>query len=76
LADYVGKREILAVCVYDISNVFDSLIHSEAMLELIRRGVAVDFLGLLFYMYHHLKVRLKIEGSIVPVDIPMYIGII
>ena len=45
------------------------------MLELIRRGVAIYFVGPLFYMYRHLKVRLKIQGSIIPVDISVYIGI-
>ena len=45
------------------------------MLELIRRGVAIYFVGPLFYMYRHLKVRLKIQGSIFPVDISVYIGI-
>ena len=45
------------------------------MLELIRRGVAIYLVGPRFYMYRLLKVRLKIQGSIIPVDIPMYIGI-
>ena len=59
LVDSVGKGQILVVSVCDITNEFGSLIHSQANLELIRRGIAIDFVGPLFYMYCRLKLCLK-----------------
>ena len=50
LVDFAGKGEIFVVSAYDITDAFGSLIYSQAILELIRRGVAVDFVGPLFYM--------------------------
>ena len=43
LVDYVGKGEILVISAYDITNAFGSLIHSQAMLELIRRWLQLIF---------------------------------
>jgi hypothetical protein len=76
LKDAERSGSPLAVCAYDICNAFGSLIHSQAMHELLKkRGVSVDVVRPLYCMYRHLRVRLKIGSSLLLSEFRVNIGI-
>jgi hypothetical protein len=65
----------LILGAYDLTNAFGSLLHSQAMLELHNRSVSLNVIEPLYYMYHHLKVWLKLGDSFAEEDLPVYVGI-
>ena len=60
LRDTEASGSTLVLGAYDVMNAFVSLIHSLAIFELHSHGVSLDVIVPLYYMYRHLKVRLKL----------------
>jgi hypothetical protein len=60
---YGGVGGTLILGAYDVTNAFGLLLHSQAMLELYNHGVSLDVIVSLYDMYHHLKIRLKLDDS-------------
>jgi hypothetical protein len=75
LKDAERSDSPLAIGAYDISNAFGSFIHSQAMHELLKRGVSVDVVRPLYCMYRHLRVRLKIGSLLLPSELRVNIAI-
>ena len=50
----------LALGTYDVSKAFDSLLHPQAMNELLNRGVSPDLVRLILYICHHMHALIKI----------------
>ncbi|XP_065577829.1 dynein axonemal intermediate chain 7-like isoform X2 [Artemia franciscana] len=66
----------LALGTYDVSKAFDSLLHPQAMNEILNRGVSLDLVRPLLYMYCHMKAKIRIPGSnLLTDDIPIHIGV-
>ena len=66
----------LALGTYDVSKAFDSLLHPQAMNELLNRGVSLDLVRPLLYRYRHMKAKIRIPGSnLLTDDIPIHIGV-
>ncbi|XP_065571464.1 uncharacterized protein LOC136034251 [Artemia franciscana] len=66
----------LALGTYDVSKAFDSLLHPQAMNEPLNRGISLDLVRPLLYMYRQMKAKIRIPGSnLLTDDIPIHIGV-
>ena len=66
----------LTLGTYDVSKAFDSLLHPQAMNELLNRGVSPDLFRPILYMYHHMKAKIRIPGNdLLTKKIPIHIGV-
>ena len=66
----------LALGTYNVSKAFDSLLHPQAVNELLDRCGSLDLVKPLLYMYRHRKAKIRIPGSnLLTDDIPIYIGV-
>ena len=81
LIDVDKSGGTLALGTYDVSKSFDSLLHPQAMNELLNRGVLLDLVRPLLYSYHLMKAKIRIPGSnfltdVVPIHIRVKQGVV
>jgi hypothetical protein len=65
-----------ALGTYYVCKAFDSLLHPQAMNELLNRGVLPDLVRPIFCMYYHIKAKICILGNdLLTKEIPIHIGV-
>ena len=74
-ADKSGDSLVLGS--HDVSHAFDSLIHTQILLELYKRGVDTSAIRALYDMYNHLAFVIRLlDGTITRFVIPVRRGVI